>query len=242
MRLLALLTPALLALALLGCGSSTSPDETALPYPDVTGLVAFYQFNGDLTDAGPDSLTAASARDPIYIGDHDGAAESAVYVDGTADTIWVPTRGAFDLVGEFTLAAWIRADIPPYAYASIIDKGYFEGAYSLGVPGRVEPGTTPLTLYVADEQAYVSDAVPMGTGEWVHVACTFSDSTDTAEFFVNGASLGSSGQEGELGVTGYDLRIGTSQWRDAFRGGLDQVAIFDRVLTPDEIVELYEFD
>lgn len=242
MRRLALFASILLAVGLASCDNATSPDETALPYPDIDGLVAFYEFDSDLTDAGPDSLAAVSARDPVYIANHNGTAQSAVYVDGVADTIWVPSRGAFDLTGEFTLAAWIRADFPPYAFASIIDKGYAEEAYSLGVPGRVEPGTTAITLYVADEEAWAADAVPMGTGEWVHVACTFNDSTDTAEFFLNGASLGSSAHEGELGVTGYDLRIGTSQWRDAFRGGLDQVAVFDRVLTPAEIVELYEFD
>jgi hypothetical protein len=183
-----------------------------------------------------------SARDPVFIGDHNGAAASAVYVDGTADTIWVPSRGAFDLTGEFTLAVWIRADFPPYAFASIIDKGFFEGAYCLGVPGRVEPGTTALTLYVADEEAWAADAVPMGTGQWVHVACTFSDSTDTAEFFVDGESVGSMAHDAALGTTEYDLRIGTDQWRDAFRGGIDQVAVFDTVLTPAEITELYEFD
>jgi hypothetical protein len=242
MRQLALIASALLALGLAGCDTATSPDETPLPHPGIAGLVAFYQFNGDLTDAGPDSLTAMSARDPVYIGDHNGAAESALYVGGTVDTIWVPARGAFDLTGEFTIAAWIRADFPSHAFASIIDKGYAEEAYSLGVPGLVEPGTTAITLKVADEEAWAADAVPMGTGEWVHVACTFDDSTDTAEFFANGASLGSSALEAELGVTGYDLRVGSSQWGDPFSGGLDQVAVFDRVLTPAEIVELYEFD
>lgn len=243
MRLLALFVPALVALTLLGCGSSTSPDETeALPYPDVVGLVAFYQFDGDLTDAGPDSLLAMSARDPVYIADHNGAAGSAVYVDGDADTIWVPSRGAFDLTDEFTLAAWVRADFPPFAYASIIDKGYFEGAYSLGVVGGHEPDTTSLVLYVNDEDVWVADAVPMGTSTWTHVACTFDDATDATEFFVNGESRGSQVQALNLGTTDYDLRIGTSQWRDAFRGGIDQVAIFDRVLTPAEILQVYGFD
>ncbi len=243
MRLLALLAPVLLAVALQGCSSSTSPDETEVPYPDVTGLVAFYQFDADLTDAGPDSLHAMSARDdPIYIADHNGSGDSAVYVDGDADTIWVPSRGAFDLTDEFTLAAWVRADYPPLAYGSIIDKGFLEGAYSMGIVGGHEPDTTALVLYVGDADASVADAVPMGISVWVHVACTFDDATDTVEFFVNGESRGSEVEAPDLGTTDYDLRIGTSQWRDAFRGGIDQVAVFDRVLTPAEILELYEFD
>jgi hypothetical protein len=243
MRLLSLFVPALVALTLLGCGSSTSPDETGgLPYPDIAGLVAFYQFDGDLTDSAPDSLHAESARDPIYIADHNGVAASAVYVDGAADTISVPSRGAFDFADEFTFAAWVRADLPPYAYASIIDKGFADGGYSLGVVGGYEPDTTALVLYVNDEEAWVQDAVPMGTGDWTHVACTFENPTGAVQFFVNGDLLDADTWDLDLGTSDHDLRIGTSWWRDAFRGGIDQVAIFDRVLSAAEIRELYEFD
>ena len=80
-------------------------------------------------------------------------------------------------------AAWIRADFPPFAYGSIIDKGFSEGAYSMGIVGGHEPDTTALVLYIGDEDASVADAVPMGISVWVHVACTFDDATDTVEFF-----------------------------------------------------------
>ena len=146
------------------------------------------------------------------------------------------------IMGLCEPAAWIRADFPPFAYGSIIDKGFSEGAYSMGIVGGHEPDTTALVLYVGDEDASVAGAVPMGISVWVHVACTFDDASDTVEFFVNGESRGSEVEAPDLGTTDYDLRIGTSQWRDAFRGGIDQVAIFDRALTPAEILELYEFD
>lgn len=243
MRLLALFVPALVALTLVGCGSSTSPDETDnLPYPDIAGLVAFYQFDGNLSDSGPDSLDAESARDPAFIADHNGTAASAVYVDGTADTIWVPSRGAFDFTNAFTLAAWVRADLPPYAFAAIIDKGFADGGYALGIPGGHEPDTTALTLYVNDEEAWVQNAVPMGTGEWAHVACTFDNGTGDVRFFVNGDLFDAGAWDLDLGTSEHDLRIGTSWWRDAFRGGIDQVAIFDRVLTAAEVREVHEFD
>ena len=241
MKNVATVSTFLILIALAGCGEYITEETTEIFYPNISGLVAFYQFDGTLEDSAPDSIHAVSNRTPVYVLDHNGRGDAAVYVSGVADTIWVPTRGCFDITGELTLAAWICPEEPPYAYASVIDKGFTE-AYSIGIVGASEPDTTWLVLYIGDEDFSVPRAVPLGTGEWTHVACSFVESRDVAHLYVNGALADSSFQLTGIAVTDYDLRIGNSQWNDAFVGAIDQVAVFDRALTPSEVSELYSFD
>lgn len=241
MRHVATVSTLVVLAALAGCGEYITKEIPEVFYPNIDGIVAFYQFDGTLADSVPDSIHATSDQVLVYVSDHNGRADAAVYVSGTADTILVPTRGSFDITGELTLAAWIRPEEPPYAYASIVDKGFTE-AYSMGIVGASAPDTTWLVLYIGGEDFSVPRAVPLGTGEWTHVACSFVESRDVAHLYVNGALADSSFQLTDIAVTGYDLRIGNSQWNDAFVGAIDQLAVFDRALTPSEVSELYSFD
>jgi hypothetical protein len=241
MARVATISALILLAALSGCGEYITEETQEIFYPNIPGIVAFYQFDGSLEDSAPDSIHAASNRTPVYVSDHNGRADAALYVSGVADTVSVPTRGCFDITGEFTLAAWIRPEEPPYAYASVVDKGFTE-AYSMGIDWASAPDTTWLVLYVGDEDFSVPRAVPLGTGEWTHIACSFVDSRDVAHLYVNGALADSSFHLTNIGVTDYDLRIGNSQWNDAFVGAIDQLAVFDRALTQSEVSELYTFD
>lgn len=241
MRNAAIVWALLLTVVLIGCGEYITEEAEEIFYPNIPGIIAFYQFDGTLEDSAPDSLDATSARTPVYVSDHNGRSDAAIYVSGVADTISVPTRGAFDITGELTLAAWIRAEEPPYAYAAVVDKGFTE-AYSMGIVGASAPDTTWLVLYVGGEDFSVPKAVPVGTGEWTHIACSFVESRDVAHLYVNGALVDSSYRLTSMSVAAYDLRIGNSQWNDAFVGAIDQLAIFDRALTPSEVSELYSFD
>jgi hypothetical protein len=224
------------------CSSSSGPDDgKPLSAPDIPGLVAFYGFNGTLEDGGPGGLDAASTASLTYVEDHAGVPQSALLVDGAIDTIWVANRGAFDITGEITIAAWIQPDLCSMAYNAFVDKSLVE-AYSFGVTGAMAPGRTDLVFYVHDDSAYLDEGAPVGEGYWEHVAVTFDDMADTVKFFVDGDFAFAQHFAQSLTVSNDDLMIGSSHWHDDFKGGLDQLAIFERVLTPSEIRQLYEFD
>lgn len=230
------------AVVFYGCGSTISPDEEPGPdYPDIQDLIAFYQFDGSLGNAVSDALEVMSQKDPEYIADHNGADSSAIRVRSTSDTLWVPNRGAFDITGEITLAAWVQPELRDNAYCAIVDKDY-DVAYSMGIRGATDPDTTELRLYISDWNFWEPRAVAVGTGEWTHVACTYDEAPGVARFYVNGALRDSLEYELTIGVSDEDLRIGRSAYGDNFKGGIDQLAIFDRVLTAAEIADLYAFD
>lgn len=224
------------------CSSTSGPDEAdGATTPDVSDLVAFYQFDGTLDDESANWLNAQSADDVVYVPDHNGLAGGALYVDGTVDTIWVASRGALDITDEITIAAWIRPDLCSSSYNAFVDKSLVE-AYSMGVHGSANPGRTGLIFYVSDTHLQLDEGAPVGQGVWEHVACTFDDAADTLRFYVDGAFAYGLHCDTPLGTADSSLRIGSSHWGDAYKGALDQLAIFDRALTADEIEELYEFD
>lgn len=75
------------------------------------------------------------------------------------------------------------------------------------------------------------------TANWHHVAWTNADD-GTQQIFVDGVSVGGPGGTNGFGgfVPSNDLLIGTSGNDGSFNGLLDEVKIFDTLLTPAEIV------
>lgn len=235
-------TTVLVSLVIAGCSSSTGPgEEGEPPYPGIAGLVAFYEFDGDLRNEVSDSHHGTANRLLAYTEDRHGSADSAVYVD-TPDKIVVPDDPELDITGGITLAAWVRPEPSNRAYAAVIDKKYAE-AYSFGIYGGIaDPDTVRMISYVSDHGYGVQNAVPMGTGAWSHIAFTFSDSTGKGRHYLNGALVDSSTRAVVLGTSDEELRIGGAFLSDDYKGAIDQVAIFSRALTPAEVRALFAFE
>jgi len=230
-----------LLLTLVGCSSSTGPDETEeLTYPDIGGLVAYYEFDGDLENQVSDSHDGTANRVIAYVADRHGSDGAALYVN-TSDEVVVPDHPDLDITGGVTLAAWVKPEPCDRAYAAVIDKKYTE-AYSFGMYGGIaDPDTVRLISYVDGHPDSSPDVVPMGTGTWSHIAFTFEDSTGKSRFYLNGSVADSSTRTITLAMTDEDLRIGGSYLGDDYKGAIDQVAVFNRALTPPEVMELFTF-
>ena len=248
-RRAALVAPASVALAIAGCSSSSSgPDDTddVVDVPEIPGLVAFYQFDGDLTDASEGGHDATSTRDITYVTDHNGAAASAIRVASSDDSVYVADCGALDITGALSVSAWVNADLGTTMYGCIADKGYADAAWSVGTNALLSPMRKPLHLYVGThtQRFSLDEAIPVGQDLWVHFVCCFNDTTDETTFYIDGAYAFTDTADSPvtLNVTDLDLRIGCSHYGDAFGGAIDQLGIFDRELTADEALELYQYD
>ena len=239
---LALVLLAGLVLALAGCSSSSGPtggDDP--PYPDIPGLVVFYEFDGDLENEVADEHHGTASRAVTYVADRDGGANGAIHVD-KYDVVSVPDHPELDITGGVTLAAWVSPEASDQAHASLIDKGHNE-AYSVGMWGGIsDPDTTLFFGYIADESENSPYLLPMGTGVWSHIAITFDDTANRMRLYFNGSKVDSGNIGTSIGVTDQPLRIGGSQPAGFYKGRIDEVAVFDRALTHEEIEELYQFD
>ncbi|HEX8648343.1 MAG TPA: LamG domain-containing protein [Thermoleophilaceae bacterium] len=78
------------------------------------------------------------------------------------------------------------------------------------------------------------------TGQWFHWAFVFDEAADRAELFVNGASLGSKPATVAYNAAPGNLTIGAyAGSANAFKGRLDDVAVYGRGLSASDVARLY---
>ena len=75
-------------------------------------------------------------------------------------------------------------------------------------------------------------------GEWYHYAGTYDGSTVRA--YMDGELMAESACEGAIADSGIDVLIGMRPGGDQFNGILDEVAIFNKALTQDDIQTIME--
>lgn len=78
--------------------------------------------------------------------------------------------------------------------------------------------------------------------KWCHLAGTYSAEDDTARLYVNGVEVVTKTKptDKNMSVNNEPVRIATHPWGRYFDGIIDEVAIYKRALTPEEIWQHYQ--
>jgi hypothetical protein len=146
--------------------------------------------------------------------------------------------------GNYTISAWIKPEVTNYVHvilskiSSLEDKEYIFSIDRERIRLDVEKGDN-------DGRAYSTEVVALQ--RWQHVAVTFDASALTPTFYYNGLEVGqvSSGNPITLAPDSLDadLWIGmrATPYEDReFTGAIDEVMIFDKVLSAAEIQIVYK--
>ena len=176
----------------------------------------------------------------------EGIVAGALEFDGTNDYVEVPHDPALAFTGSFTAAAWIRpTDFGDGDYGRILAKqkyaGGFGSGYSfyLGDRPTGNPAATRSLCANIDAAFGCGDDDIVTPGIWQHVTLVFDDDADRVRFYVDGLSRGGFDTTEQLDASTVPLRIGD---RDdllrSFRGTIDDVKLWGRVLSDAEIINL----
>ncbi len=208
------------------------------------GLVAYFPFNGDANDASGNALHG-NLISGGYAHDRFDNEDSALlgYVE-------IPDNDLLDFTDAFTLSAWLKLEAVESAFNCWMGKDYTT-AFATGIKSGGS-GDCPaadsverfMRLYIGDSIILFDAATNFscGTNTWYHVAVTFDDASDTAQLFVNGVLEHARSHTSTITANDYPLGIGRDgRHGDTFTGRIDNVRIYDRVLTSDEIEELFNF-
>jgi len=160
---------------------------------------------------------------------------------------------------DFSIDTWIQIAGNPTAPEVILDKrgGTPLRGYELAYLSTPSTSIGQLGLELADGSGvtdYISPNVSLEGGDWHHIAVVVqrAPTTGTITWYVDGQCLGSptcttsnpSASPGSL-VTTTPLRIGaafaSTGWTGFLDGALDELEIYNRVLTPQEVHDLYIF-
>lgn len=194
-----------------------------------------------------------STVDDAFLGDRDGVAQGgldyvpgavgqAMQLDGVSGSVAVPNVLRTD--ESFSVAAWVRLDQAGGAHAAVSQDS--DGAFAgFDLWYRPESGRWAFGM-ARDKAIYkgtdlAQSAQPARVGVWTHLAGVYNAKDRSLTLYVNGVPSGTATRAVPDWHANGLLRIGRTQWNgnpavDHWRGAIDEVEVYDRVLEPAEVL------
>jgi len=219
------------------------------------GLVAYYPFNGNADDQSGNGHDG-TVYGATLTNDRFGVSSSAYSFDGIDDYICVDYADAFQLP-VITISAWIYPTIDLSAVtsvASIVTRGEDidtdRAAFSLMVAHPAASwGNGVAVLYESSgggDQAFGTDVYPE-MGKWTHLVASraadgllsiYSDGSLIGQWFSTDQPAANCFQDLLIGAYWYVPTPPTAVITNFFTGAIDDVMIYNRALSPDEIGDI----
>jgi hypothetical protein len=201
--------------------------------PQPTGLVSWWSGNGTPEDAaGPNDATAMGG-----LGYAEGMVAQAFDFNGTSAFAQVATPAGLPLGNApRTLALWFKTprnlasdtESALVQYGSDVNGQMFGLITSLNAPGR---------LYFFGYNRDLAGNTALAANMWYHAAVTYDGTTVT--LYLNGQPDGFRAVDLNTTLNANGLTIGYRPGGARWLGQLDEVMLFDRALTADEIAVIY---
>lgn len=220
-------------------GPAGSNSKTRTGYITVTapsassgGLVAAYNFE----EASGTTVNDTSGK--ANHGTISGAIRTtgkygkALFFDGTNDWVTVNDSTSLDLTTGMTLEAWVNpSELSSKWRTAIIKENAAKLSYVLYA--NSDANTPVVDTYIKSYNPLKgTSALPLNV--WTHLAAT-SDGA-TARLYMNGVQVSSRALAGSTLTSSGPLRIGGNNvWGEFFKGRIDDVRIYNRPLTANEI-------
>jgi len=202
------------------------------------GAVAHYKFDGDALDASGNGLNGTVYGTTALVEDRFFKPNSA-YSFYDNSSIKVPHSPKLNFSGQFTFAVWMNQAGGISAFNCILGKDYTK-EFGFGTWGTGCQEPTYPRLIVGNVETQTSTLSPITCFTWTHVAVTFDDAKDEVKFYINGVLTETLTNTGTITPTSTPLGIGEDGFYvDQFYGVLDDIRIFDKVLTATEIDAIY---
>ena len=236
-------------------GGGGTGGESLPAYPagvTQSGLVAYYPFSGSVADASGTGNNGSAIGGPVHVADRFGNAGSALSFDGIDDFVLASDSDSLDLCSEswspMTWSVWINpATIATGTKMAILFKNSFNGTnYGWGGYWLRLGNDTGIPNILADTWGYSTGrSFPVSAltaNAWTHVAIVYDGNTLGLKLFINGVLSGSDGLDASY-PNGYPLYIGrannSSGSQEYWNGKLDDIRLFNRVLSDAEVAALY---
>ncbi|MFC1788220.1 LamG-like jellyroll fold domain-containing protein, partial [Patescibacteria group bacterium] len=205
-----------------------------------SGLVSYWGFEegaDTLVNDSFDSNPGTFAGDPQWVA---GQIGEGVDFDGVGDFIDVGAKVNLQ-PSVLTLSSWFKADVVPSTGAGDIFVGDIDivnnkNGYDFYVYNY---GSGPEVFWkVGDGPNYYRIGAPITPGQWYHAVGTYNGSE--ISFYLNGVQVGSPVPATLVYESTNEFQIGNGKgYSSYFDGQVDDVALFDRVLSLNEIKTFY---
>jgi hypothetical protein len=232
----------------------TAPDETGYNFitcivEDSTGgsatdsagisvgrLVGDYPFDGDAQDtSGFNNHGLVSGASSVT--DRFGNINGAYYFDGQDDHIRVNNHSSLNFENEISVLFWMRLDSLFEREAYPLSHGNWQNRWKISITNEGIRWTVKTTAGIKD----LDSDQKLIRGKYYHIGCVYDGSR--YEIYINGELDKASTHSGTILFTSFDLTIGQVLPDNSaynFKGVLDDILIYNKGLSGEEIHTLYE--
>lgn len=197
------------------------------------GLVAYYPFNGNAVDQSGNG-NHGIVHGATLTTDRFGNTNSAYQFDGIGNYIDVPNSASLQINSAISLCAWINFQTGGNMNPRILHKYNYQLATLTTNSSRKifsQFGNNNNSSIIS--QSYIPE------NNWRFVVLTYNGTE--IKLYINGLPDISMAFNGPIGISNYNLTIGTNSqnFLDWFKGKIDDIRIYNRAINNDEIQCLY---
>jgi hypothetical protein len=209
------------------------------------GLVAYFPFSGSPNDIGPNKSVGTVYGAELQT-DRFNTANSAYYFSSVGSTPRIETTlNTTSITSGLTISIWVlkmgdgtsAPRILDFASSPIDNPGHVQVGFGFQNLWGVIHNNTPTSYFVTNSPVF-----PIGPLQWTHIVYTID--VTTAKFYQDGILLGSYPTVGGSPILAPFLTIGRMNHPayDAFNGKLDDIGVWNRVLSLEEVKYLFQND
>ncbi len=158
----------------------------------------------------------------------------------TSAYVSVENKEGLDFTTAMTIEAWVKRTDTGSRWDGILSNAWGSSGYQIFYGAN----TQAFTLYLhTDERSYAPvTGVHIPISEWMHLAVVYDAGEGFVRLYQNGRQTAQSAWTGTITNYPEEFYIGRAIGRhfDGFRGLLDEVKLYGRALSPEEIAAGYE--
>lgn len=209
-------------------------------YVPTNGLVGWWPFNGNAND-GSGNGNNGTVNGAILTTDRFGSANKAYSFDGVNDYIKTLSSSSLQPANAISFMAWINPQ-GTGGYPHILTKNYGVGTNSYAMTYKI-PAQNFRAVFNSLTTGSVISPNLVQSSTWSHLVCTYDGSE--IKLFENGILVDSAMVSNILNYSNNPLLFAASNDPTTqsgvvyLNGKLDDIAIWNRALTQQEVSDLY---
>jgi len=168
----------------------------------------------------------------------DGKFGKALSFDGSNDYLQTPIIS--NTLTDFTMEAWVKASSVPDDRRIVMGSGWNYNDWYIGInlsSNTGAPAKKWLFWVAGNSQiAYLAAPDEIVAGAWYYLVATYEGTT--GKFYINGNYIGSFTFTRKTDTNPF--QIGRSYNGEYFNGLVDEVRVYNRALTSEEVSDLYQ--
>lgn len=203
-----------------------------------SGLIAWWAFDEEMES--PVALDYSGHRLGGILRD----ATRALGIEGNAlvcegGCVQVPSSAAFSVESQLTVSCWVKTERAEQNNTWFVNR-ILQGGTHTGFRMGILNGRPSFHIPVTSWSHHLNADVELDTGRWVHLAGTFDGAM--MRLYVDGQLQGTMERSGTIHPNNFHLTLGNYDVGHPahFIGLLDEVKIYNRALTAEEIRSAFE--